>query len=55
MYGQRTALLGASPIDLDQIAFIQPMGLMIGGHVTPIDHGIKKQNNISKKKKKKKT
>jgi len=34
-----TALLGASPIDLDQIAFIQPMGLMIGGHVTPIDHG----------------
>jgi hypothetical protein len=32
-------MMGASPIDLDEIAFIEPMGLMIGAHVTPIDHG----------------
>jgi hypothetical protein len=32
-------MIGASPIDLPEIAYIQPMGLMIGGHVTPIDHG----------------
>jgi hypothetical protein len=32
-------MIGASPIDLDEIAFTEPMGLMIGGHVTPIDHG----------------
>ena len=32
-------MISASPIDLKEIAFIQPMGLMIGGHVTPIDHG----------------
>ena len=31
--------VAASPIALDDIAYIQPMGLMIGGHVTPIDHG----------------
>lgn len=37
--GRGPALLGASPIDLEEIALIQPMGLMIGGHVTPIDHG----------------
>ena len=37
--GKGTAMMGASPIDLDDIAFIEPMGLMIGGHVTPIDHG----------------
>jgi hypothetical protein len=37
--GRGTALLGASPIDIDEIAYIQPMGLMTGGHVTPIDHG----------------
>lgn len=29
----------ASPIAIDDIALIQPMGLAIGGHVTPIDHG----------------
>lgn len=29
----------ASPIALDDLLLIQPMGLMIGGHVTPIDHG----------------
>jgi hypothetical protein len=32
-------MIGASPIDLNEILYIQPMGLMIGGHVTPIDHG----------------
>jgi hypothetical protein len=32
-------MIGASPIDLDDILYIQPMGLMVGGHVTPIDHG----------------
>jgi hypothetical protein len=37
--GSGTAMMGASPIDLNEIAFIEPMGLMIGGHVTPIDHG----------------
>src|SRR5438270_12665247 len=29
----------ASPIALNDLLYIQPMGLMIGGHVTPIDHG----------------
>src|SRR2546422_2510631 len=37
--GKGTAMIGASPIDLSEIAYIQPMGLMIGGHVTQIDHG----------------
>lgn len=37
--GKGTALIGASPIDLSEISAIHPMGLMIGGHVTPIDHG----------------
>ncbi len=26
------------PVDLDKVAFIEPMGSMIGNHVTPIDH-----------------
>src|SRR6202007_1914615 len=29
----------ASPIALNILDYIQPMGLEIGGHVTPIDHG----------------
>ena len=37
--GKGPAMIGASPIDLEELAYIQPMGLMIGGHVTPIDHG----------------
>src|SRR5438309_131358 len=37
--GKGPAMMGASPIDLSEILYIQPMGLMIGGHVTPIDHG----------------
>ena len=30
---------GASPFKIDDLAYILPMGCMIGGHVTPIDHG----------------
>jgi len=37
--GKGPGTITASPIALDDVAFIQPMGLMIGGHVTPIDHG----------------
>jgi hypothetical protein len=37
--GRGTAMIGASPIDLGDLLYIQPMGLMVGGHVTPIDHG----------------
>ncbi len=37
--GHDFAMIGASPIDLSDIAYIQPMGLVVGGHVTPIDHG----------------
>ncbi len=37
--GKGPRSITASPIALRDIAFIQPMGLMIGGHVTPIDHG----------------
>jgi hypothetical protein len=35
--GPRT--ITASPIAPKDILYIQPMGLMTGGHVTPIDHG----------------
>ena len=37
--GKGTGTITASPIALQDIAYIQPMGLMAGGHVTPIDHG----------------
>jgi hypothetical protein len=37
--GSGTGTITASPIALEDIAFIEPMGLMAGGHVTPIDHG----------------
>jgi hypothetical protein len=37
--GKGTRTITASPIALDDILYIQPMGLMIGAHVTPIDHG----------------
>lgn len=37
--GKGPAYVNASPIDLSEISLIQPMGLMVGGHVTPIDHG----------------
>ena len=32
-------MITASPIAVEDLAYLQPMGLMIGGHVTPIDHG----------------
>jgi hypothetical protein len=38
-HGTGTSTITASPIAVEDIAFIQPMGLMAGGHVTPIDHG----------------
>ena len=31
--------LTSSPLPLDEIGLVVPMGQMIGGHVTPIDHG----------------
>lgn len=37
--GTGPGYLTASPVAIGDIAFIQPMGLEIGGHVTPIDHG----------------
>ena len=37
--GKGPGTITASPIALDDLAYVQPMGLMIGGHVTPIDHG----------------
>jgi hypothetical protein len=38
-HGKGPSTMTASPIALGDLAYIQPMGLMIGGHVTPIDHG----------------
>jgi hypothetical protein len=37
--GQGPATITASPIALADLLYIQPTGLEIGGHVTPIDHG----------------
>jgi hypothetical protein len=37
--GKGPGTITASPVGLSDIAYIQPMGLMIGAHVTPIDHG----------------
>ncbi len=37
--GKGPAMMTASPIALSDLLYIQPMGLEIGGHVTPIDHG----------------
>jgi hypothetical protein len=37
--GKGKATITASPIALSDLLYIQPMGLEIGGHVTPIDHG----------------
>jgi hypothetical protein len=37
--GKGPGTITASPIAVSDIAFIQPMGLEAGGHVTPIDHG----------------
>ncbi|MBI4173460.1 MAG: hypothetical protein HY519_01955 [Candidatus Aenigmarchaeota archaeon] len=37
--GTGTAKFTSAPMRLDDIEIIEPVGLMIGGHVTPIDHG----------------
>ncbi len=37
--GKGPVQFGASPFKVEQIEIIQPMGLVVGGHVTPIDHG----------------
>jgi hypothetical protein len=37
--GKGPGTITASPIAVDDLGLIQPMGEMIGGHVTPIDHG----------------
>jgi hypothetical protein len=37
--GKGPGTITASPVGLGDIAYVQPMGLMIGAHVTPIDHG----------------
>lgn len=37
--GNGPGVITASPIAVEDIAYIQPMGLMVSGHVTPIDHG----------------
>lgn len=37
--GKGPGTITASPIALNDLAYVQPMGLMAGGHVTPIDHG----------------
>ncbi len=41
-----------APMDVSEIEMIQPIGLMIGGHVTPIDHGYynsKKWKSVERK------
>ncbi|HIG92673.1 TPA: M23 family metallopeptidase [Candidatus Woesearchaeota archaeon] len=37
--GQGTVTFTSPPMPLGDIELIEPIGLMIGGHVTPIDHG----------------
>lgn len=37
--GKGPVMFGASPFELKKLAYMLPMGSMIGGHVTPIDHG----------------
>src|SRR3989338_8449899 len=37
--GQGNVTFTSPPMRIADIAFIEPLGLMIGGHVTPIDHG----------------
>lgn len=37
--GKGPAKLGSPPMRLGDIKLILPLGLMVGGHVTPIDHG----------------
>lgn len=37
--GKGPVMFGASPFELKKLAMIDPMGQMVGSHVTPIDHG----------------
>jgi len=37
--GEGTVVFTSPPMRIEDIGMIEPMGLMIGGHVTPIDHG----------------
>ncbi len=37
--GSGPVTFSAAPMKIEEIEKIEPMGLMIGGHVTPIDHG----------------
>lgn len=37
--GEGTVTFTSSPMRIEDIGIIEPIGLMIGGHVTPIDHG----------------
>jgi hypothetical protein len=34
----KLSLFDYPPVDLDKVEYIEPLGLMIGAHVTPIDH-----------------
>jgi hypothetical protein len=36
--GSGPVRLTASPMNLEDIGLIEPLGIMVGGHVTPIDH-----------------
>ena len=37
--GEGTVEFSSPPMQIENIELIEPIGLMIGGHVTPIDHG----------------
>lgn len=37
--GYGTVIFTSPPMHIEEISFIEPIGLMIAGHVTPIDHG----------------
>ena len=37
--GEGTVTFTSPPMRIEKINFIEPIGLMIGGHITPIDHG----------------
>src|SRR5882672_6613636 len=36
--GEGSSKLTHAPMDVKDVSTIEPMGLMIGGHVTPVDH-----------------
>ena len=45
--GTGTVTFTSPPMHLEDINFIEPIGLMIGGHVTPIDHGYYYANDFN--------